>query len=97
MAKEYIKLVDAIETIRENGVYGEGHSDEERENDVISMLEALPAADVAPVVRCKDCKHFYDTDINPHHVCKRGGSQVWDVEFMADDFCSYGERRADNG
>ena len=40
---EYIKLEDAIRMIREQGIYGEGHSDEERENDVISMLESIPS------------------------------------------------------
>ena len=44
MAKvEYIKLEDAIRKIREEGIYGEGHSDEEREDDVIRMLESLPS------------------------------------------------------
>ena len=54
------------------------------------------APDVVKVVRCKDCKHFYDTHINPAHSCKRGGAQVWDVSFTPDDFCSYGERREDD-
>lgn len=40
---EYIKLEDAIHIIRENGIYGAGYSDEERENDVINMLESLPS------------------------------------------------------
>ena len=40
---EYIKLEDAIRMIRDQGIYGEGHSDEERENDVINMLESLPS------------------------------------------------------
>lgn len=62
------------------------------------MLEKLPAADVAPVVRCKDCKH-YDmgvclkiySDGNVH-------SAAWQKR-KPDDFCSYGERKegADNG
>ena len=44
MAKnEYIKLEDAIKIIRENGIYGSGYSDEEREDDVIRMLESLPS------------------------------------------------------
>ena len=55
------------------------------------------APDVVKVVRCKDCKHFYDTHINPAHSCKRGGTQVWDVSFTPDDFCSYGERRDNDG
>ena len=57
-------------------------------------IRRAPAVDAVEVVRCKDCKHFYEPDINPNRRCKRGGSQVWDVEFTEDDFCSYGERRA---
>lgn len=38
----YIKLSDAVNAIRANGVYGEGYSNEERENDVINTLESLP-------------------------------------------------------
>ena len=70
--------------------------------DIISSEEVeeaiveAPAVDAVPVVRCKDCKHFYDTHINPAHSCKRGGTQVWDVSFTPDDFCSYGERRDDD-
>ena len=63
-------------------------------NCIAEVMNA-PAVDAVEVVRCKDCKHFYESDINPNRRCKRGGSQVWDVEFRADDFCSYGERRTD--
>ena len=52
--------------------------------DVIWEVDAQPAADVAPVVRCKDCKHY---DI--------GGSCII-CGFQSrkpDDFCSYGERK----
>lgn len=47
---EYIDLEEAVKKIRECGVLGAGYSDEERENNVVDMLECLPAADVAPVV-----------------------------------------------
>lgn len=57
------------------------------------MVIHAPAVDAVEVVRCKDCEHFYDSNINPNHRCKRGGSQVWDVEFTENDFCSYGKRR----
>lgn len=51
-----------------------------------------PAADVAPVVRCKDCKH-YDmgvclkiySDGNAH-------PEAWQSR-RSEDFCSYGERK----
>ena len=61
-------------------------------NDVqrcLSELQDMLAADMEPVVRCKDCKHY---DI--------GGSCIICVyqSRKADDFCSYGERKdgADN-
>lgn len=61
--------------------------------DVKFDIMEEPAVDAVEVVRCKDCEHFYDSNINPNHRCKRGGSQVWDVEFTENDFCSYGKRR----
>lgn len=53
------------------------------------MLEKLPAADVAPVVRCKDCKHSWE-DLGgltcSHGVCV-------DCVVLGDFYCSYGERK----
>ena len=49
----------------------------------------------APVVRCKDCKHycsFYNECSEPHnHYTEEGFREVHD-----NDFCSYGERITDN-
>lgn len=52
-------------------------------------VSAIPTADVAPVVRCKDCKHEFGGS------CIICGFQ----KRKPDDFCSYGERKesADNG
>lgn len=62
------------------------------------LLAKMPTADVAPVVHCKNCKH-YDmgvclkiySDGNMH-------PDAWQSR-RPDDFCSYGERKegADNG
>ena len=46
-------------------------------------IKALPAADVVPVVRCKDCKHLFYT------MCAACGF----LPHKPNDFCSYGERR----
>ena len=46
--------------------------------DAIDIIEDAPAADVAPVVRCKDCKHrFKDSwreyaDDDDNFYCARG-------------------------
>ena len=51
----------------------------------------LPAADVAPVVRCKDCEWFMREHGCPIEASgyHKGGRNL-PVE---NDFCSYGERR----
>lgn len=58
-------------------------------------LYELPAADVAPVVRCKDCKWFADNNGGKWYGC-----QMFQVVRNTpegapkpDDFCSYGERK----
>lgn len=52
-------------------------------------LDAVLAADVQPVVLCKDCRHSYDEPGG--RVCSRGPCVD---SIVADDFfCKYGERR----
>lgn len=56
---------------------------------VLRMIDDAPAADVAPVVRCKDCKHSWE-DIGglccSHRVCI-------DLNVPDDFYCAYGERK----
>ena len=65
--------------------------------DVISdAIEDAPTVDAVEVVRCKDCKHYH-WEQEPCHgkiirYCDVLSREVW-KEF----FCSYGERRTDNG
>ena len=63
----------------------------------ICVLHDLPAADVAPVVRCKECKHCRELNrkdrIEEAYAdgvlwCTNQSDGVW-----PDDFCSYGERK----
>lgn len=55
----------------------------------ICVLHDLPAADVAPVVRCRDCKYWQDNNGGyPNKECRWGKDETPD----AGDFCSYGER-----
>lgn len=52
-------------------------------------LYELPAADVAPVVRCKDCKHLAAVNVNGKGIptCRMSGMEVAPAEF-----CSRGEK-----
>ena len=66
--------------------YGDGYNFGFSRGIIKSAINAIPAADVAPVVRCKDCKY------------NRGSKKCLNSDsFFAvpkdDDFCSYGERK----
>ena len=81
---DFIKRKAAMEIVkRTSGDYATAFSE----------IRQLPAADVAPVVRCKDCKHY--TDFDPHdckrlrfHFCNKFNNIT-----RESDFCSYGERK----
>lgn len=78
MADEYIRRAEALEiTTRTCGDYAAAFAE----------IRKLPAADVAPVVRCKDCKYHYDCGV---HFCNR---LRMDCPDDSDFFCSYGERK----
>ena len=52
-----------------------------------TVIANAPTADVAPVVRCKDCKHLE----------KHGDCEIFDEwsTRTPEDFCSFGERKND--
>lgn len=69
------------------------------------ILEALPAVQPQPIVRCKDCKYWMPYDwmfseiwrsqnINDYSEDEIG-CQYCDMTMKADDFCSRAERRTD--
>lgn len=55
---------------------------------------SIPTVDAVPVVRCKDCKHCLIDNKRGDGLCMR---IVYRERKRLDDFCSYGERGADNG
>lgn len=68
--------------------------------DAIVVIQRLPAADVVPVVRCRDCRHYKEhrTKKYGNLICKctRMGKYDMDYPVKPDDFCSYGEKSTDN-
>lgn len=69
-------------------------------DDMLDEVECFQPSDVAPVVRCKDCKH----SILPSELTQRYGKPGTLTchnryapcnrrNVSGDDFCSYGERR----
>lgn len=88
---EYVKRAAIMEfPIRKD------HCDKERANEhfifgiesVLEYVENLPAADVAPVVHCKDCAHRTEMG-NCGHPRHHG---ILPTAYPY-DFCSYGARK----
>ena len=77
---EYIKREAALMKLMQDGCSAKN----------LQSISDMPAADVAPVVRCKDCKHLVNATVNGNGflIC-----DISDMETAPDDFCSYGERR----
>lgn len=95
---EYIKREAAVKAVEKygltNGVVWGRHTG--LAICIASEIADIPTADVVPVVRCMDCKHYHN---HPNGLCylhtepketERGYSgEAVCVE--PDDFCSYGE------
>lgn len=66
---------------------------------ISSFIENQPTADVVEVVRCKDCKHWNEIEMeckNDYVVTDNEGGASFSLNFYLDDFCSYGKRRERN-
>jgi len=65
---------------------------------LLGLMDEAPTVDAVEVVRCKDCTHWYDREGVCLKIYSDGNvnADAWQ-ERKAEDFCSYGERRADNG
>ena len=61
---------------------------------IFDIISEIPAADVAPVTRCKDCKHKGWVQ-EPCHGKSVDYCRVWDCTLrnLESTFCSYGERK----
>ena len=95
MSDKYILRSGAIDAIKRNAGSLYTREAEFLLQKAIFLLENAPAADVVPVVRCKDCKWFADNNDGEWYGC-----QMFQVVRITpedapkpDDFCSYGERR----
>ena len=58
-------------------------------DEAVTRVENFPAADVAPVVRCKDCRWRGREDCAMFYRCDCGEQHTWETD---NDFCSYGEQ-----
>ena len=63
---------------------------EPRDCDWMVFIDKEPAADVVPVVRCKDCRWRGREECAMFYRCECGEQHTWETD---NDFCSWGERR----
>lgn len=78
----------AMESYNVSPMYRRGY------DDCVEAILKAPAADVAPVVRCKDCENAQN-ECGGMIICRVYKHIMW-----LQDFCSYGKRKdggADNG
>lgn len=77
--EEYIERGAFIKVVKDIPMWG---------SVAVMLADSIPAADVAPVVRCKHCTDGIMSNDNKYIICCRLG-----VGMEFDDFCSYGERK----
>ena len=58
------------------------------------ILREAPTVDAVEVVRCRDCKHYEIHKPKVLENCERNG---YIIPMKPNDFCSYGERKDDDG
>ena len=67
-----------------------------RKEDTMHCIDNMPSANVAEVVRCRDCKWFnhYTMECESDDVATdHEGGASFSINFGPDDFCSYGQRK----
>ena len=92
MSKEHIEREAAKERLRiwiTDCLLNEANEAADCFKLCIDLLDSIPAADVAPVVRCKDCRWRGREDCAMFYRCNCGEQHTWETD---NDFCSYGEK-----
>ncbi len=82
---DYIRREDALKALQ-NNFY----------STAMDIINRVPPADVAEVVRCEGCKHSY-TKNRPCDTALFRWCRKWDNIVRDCDFCSYGEYRTKTG
>ena len=90
---DYIRREDALFALRK-AERGGSMTALTRLERAYAEIRGMPAADVAEVVRCKDCKHKLRTVANGVVICREKHGIV---RPSLDDFCSYGEYQTNTG
>lgn len=60
-------------------------------SEAADMIEDLPSADAVEVVRCRDCEHYFTSNLE---MAKNHGAECTMMRrrTMPEDYCSYGQK-----
>mgnify|MGYP006864375373 CR=1 FL=1 len=87
---EYIKREDAISAVCSGcNLEFSDRACEPPDCEIRHAINAVPTADVVPVVRCKNCEHGQFMPSCSMYLCRCTGGKLR----YADDYCNYGERK----
>ena len=84
----YIKREDAIDTVLD--VYCDTPNIDLSCEKFEAAILKIPAADVVPVVRCKNCRLRGREECAMFYRCECGEQHTWETD---NDFCSWAKRR----
>ena len=86
------RLIDANAFLKDILTAGIGKTIiEYSESDIGYMIRKRPTVDAVEVVRCRDCKHWHKETLFCDYMPYVEAQDR--VNWYADDFCSYGERK----
>lgn len=99
--KEYIEREAALVEIRNlypgipfvKALSQRWHEDNKAYMMCENAVEAIPAADVVEVVRCKDCRYYLNSSDTCELIDTRLQFYNTDKIWTEDSFCAWGERR----
>jgi len=88
--------VKAILNVRENDLHA-GYPRQFEQGAIrkaLRCIETTPTIDAVPVVRCKDCIHWYDVEGVCLKIYSDGAVSSYAWQFREpNDFCSYGKHK----
>ena len=82
----YIKREDTIDAVLD--VYYNTPDIDLSGERLEAAILSIPAADVVPVIHCKDCRLRGREECAMFYRCECGEQHTWETD---NDFCSYGE------
>ena len=85
---EYIKREYAVDAVLD--VYCDTPNIDLSCEKFEAAILKIPAADVVPVVRCKDCRLRGREECAMFYRCECGEQHTWETD---NDFCSWAKRR----